>query len=562
MLEQGRQLHMEGRLGEAAAIYQKILSQDPKNPEALHLLGVTFLQNRDFPEAIRLIRESISLGGENADTLNNLGQALYGAGDLSGALECYRRALDANPLNTDVLNNLGLTLHDLDRLEEAREAYEKALAQPGQWPDILHNYGVLMQAMGDFDKTEESYLEALRLEPRMEHTHLSLGSLFNELGNKDAAIRAFQAAVELNPFYLEAHEALKLLHWDMGHRGRMDDSYRRAAELLPQSSEIQCNLGKALRVSNKLDEAEEALGRAIELDPGNAGAHNELACVLAKHKKFDEAIAEHLEAIRLDGQNPFFHEDWGKTLSIAGDFGQAVGVFQKGHELHPRRSSILGAMTIAMNETGNNRVTEIVDNEKFVTTRFLDVPDGFDDLDAFNEALHAELEAMHSERPEPPGQTMRGGTQIPGSLFVSPTGLTAVLKEQLSKALSEYIASLEEDPDHPFLRFINPDFLFTGAWSTILHGSGYDGSHIHNEGWISGVYYIKIPDLPEEKWQAGEGCIQFGEPPPAFVSERNKAQRVVRPVPGMAVFFPSYYWHGVQTYEMDAVRHSMAFDAI
>ena len=88
---------MEGRLGEAAAIYKKILSKDPRNAEALHLLGVTSLQNEDFPQAIRLIRDSIAIAGENPDYLNNLGQALYGAGDLSGALGCYRRALKGNP---------------------------------------------------------------------------------------------------------------------------------------------------------------------------------------------------------------------------------------------------------------------------------------------------------------------------------------------------------------------------------------------------------------------------------------------------------------------------------
>ena len=110
MLEQGRQLHREGRLGEAAAVYQKILGKDPRNADALHLLGVLSLQNGDFPQAIRRIRDAIAIAGENPDYLNNLGQALYGAGDLSGALESYRRALKGNPRHPDVLNNLGITL--------------------------------------------------------------------------------------------------------------------------------------------------------------------------------------------------------------------------------------------------------------------------------------------------------------------------------------------------------------------------------------------------------------------------------------------------------------------
>ncbi len=47
-----------------------------------------------------------------------------------------------------------------------------------------------------------------------------------------------------------------------------------------------------------------------------------------------------------------------------------------------------------------------------------------------------------------------------------------------------------------------------------------------------------------------------------LVSERNKAQHLIRPIPGMAVFFPSYYWHGVRPYEKEAIRHSVSFDVI
>ena len=117
------------------------------------------------------------------------------------------------------------------------------------------------------------------------------------------------------------------------------------------------------------------------------------------------------------------------------------------------------------------------------------------------------------------------------------------------------------DISHPFLRFKNADFRYTGAWSTILYGSGYDMSHIH-EAWISGVYYIKTPDMPEESWNSGQGCIQFGEPPTRFVSSNNKTRRLIKPEEGLAVFFPSYYWHGVRPFQSEGLRHAIAFDII
>jgi tetratricopeptide (TPR) repeat protein len=416
--------------------------------------------------------------------------------------------------------------------------------------------------MGELDQAQQAYNSALRLEPRMAPTLLSLGSVFNELGKKEAAINFYQKATISNPLYVDAHEALKLLYWDLGQKENQDDSYFHACEIIPQSSEAHSNLGKALNFSMRLDDAEKALNRALALDPKNAEAHSQLGINYMKRKKFDDAILQHREAIRLDEQNPFYQEELGNNLSLKGEFAEAVKIFEQAHNLHPRRSSILGSLTIAMKETKDTRISEYLDIDEYVTTRFLEVPDGFDNMGAFNEALHAELEIKHTDHPEPPGQTMKGGTQIPDSLFTNPKGLVAVLKNKIYKALSEYIDSLKADPDHPFLKYLNPDFRFTGAWSTILHGNGYDGSHIHNEGWISGVYYIKVPDLPNDRWESGEGCIQFGEPPPIFVTERNKAHRLIRPIPGMAVFFPSYYWHGVKTYYKNEIRHSMSFDIL
>ena len=157
---------------------------------------------------------------------------------------------------------------------------------------------------------------------------------------------------------------------------------------------------------------------------------------------------------------------------------------------------------------------------------------------------------------------MRGGTQNPNNLFKGAKGLTAIVKEQLTRSLKEYIKTLEFDESHPFLRFINLNFRYTGAWSTILYDSGYDMSHIHNEGWISGVYYIKVPKFPDEIWDLGEGCIQFGEPPTQFISSKNQAQRIIKPEEGLAVFFPSYYWHGVRPFKRKGLRHAIAFDII
>ena len=157
---------------------------------------------------------------------------------------------------------------------------------------------------------------------------------------------------------------------------------------------------------------------------------------------------------------------------------------------------------------------------------------------------------------------MRGGSQTSNNLFQNPTGLVSVLKEQISKVIEQFIDDLEPHSGAPFLRFINRDFIFTGVWSTIIQESGYDRSHVHNEGWMSGAYYVKVPDFDDAQLNEHDGCIQFGEPNTLYASERNATRRIIPPRVGTVVLFPSYYWHGVQKFDRNGVRHSVSYDLI
>ena len=258
--------------------------------------------------------------------------------------------------------------------------------------------------------------------------------------------------------------------------------------------------------------------------------------------------------------NALFREEFGASLILAGKYAEAARELRTGHALNPRRSSILGFLTIALNELEDPAVRELVDYKRFVRVARIDVPDGYDSLEAFNADLHAELEEQHHNPYHPMDQTMRGGTQTPNNLFQNPTGLVRVLKEQITRVIGKFIDDLAPDPRHPFLRFINRDFVFTGVWSTILRESGFDYSHLHNEGWMSGTYYAKVPDFDEDQMNEHEGCIQFGEPNSMYASKRNSTRRIISPEVGNVVLFPSYYWHGVRPFGRNGVRHSISYD--
>lgn len=561
-LNRAVRLHRAGNLDAANAIYGRILDAIPNHPDALNLSGVIAHQSGNQETAIQLIERAISVNDADASYYNNLGEARRAFGQNSLAIDAFENALRISPGDVAAHNNLGLALQGLQRYEEARAAYKRALKFAPSDVEVWLNLGNLHREFCHLEESVDAFRKAIGILPAVAAGHGSLGVTLYEAGDSDAAVASLLRAVELDPLYLEAHENLKKIRWFKGEHDQVNDSFRAACERLPDSGRAFTNLGEALLVSHEYVEAEKALLRATQLQPDVGDAFHALGQTYRYLDRLEQALAVHEKAVVLAPGNALFREEFGATLILAGGYDRAVSELRAGHELHPRRSSILAYLTIALNELGDPSVRELVDYEKFVRVARIDVPEGYDSLDAFNADLHNELAEQFHNPYHPMDQTMRGGTQTPNNLFQHPTGLVRVLKEQITKAVLGFIDDLESTPEHPFLRFINRDFVFTGVWSTIIKEKGFDRSHVHNEGWMSGTYYAKIPEFDETQARENDGCIQFGEPNRMYASERNASQRIIPPQVGTVVLFPSYYWHGVRAFDRNGVRHSVSYDLI
>src|SRR3974377_1128789 len=140
-LQQGIALHQQGRLAEAAKLYEEVLRYAPANFDALHLLGVIAFQTRRTQGAVELITKAIELNPHIATAHNNLGiatahnnlgNALSALKRQEQALASYDKAISLKPDYAEAHSNRGNALSDLKRLEEAIVSYDKALVrQPG-----------------------------------------------------------------------------------------------------------------------------------------------------------------------------------------------------------------------------------------------------------------------------------------------------------------------------------------------------------------------------------------------------------------------------------------------
>ena len=87
--------------------------------------------------------------------------------------------------------------------------------------------------------------------------------------------------------------------------------------------------------------------------------------------------------------------------------------------------------------------------------------------------------------------------------------------------------------------------------------NGYQDSHIHPDGWLSGVVYLKTIESPDPDEGAIEvGLHGYGLP----ILDNQYPRKTYRPKKGDIILFPSSLFHRTIPFTTDAERCVIAFD--
>ena len=152
----------QGDLDGAIAQLKGMLEKDPKDTNALYLIGMAYIKKQMFPEATDAFLQVAEMAPKFAAAFHQLGVCYQQQDQPEKALEYYRKTIDLDPSNTDAFYNSGLILFKLTRIDEALDLFEKALAQKPDDPAFLEMAGRCYINKADFTKAIE-YLEKAKI---------------------------------------------------------------------------------------------------------------------------------------------------------------------------------------------------------------------------------------------------------------------------------------------------------------------------------------------------------------------------------------------------------------
>jgi Flp pilus assembly protein TadD len=170
---QGR--HQQGDLDEAARVYRAVLQRNPREPNAVRLLGVIALQRGDTDEAERLLSKAVKLSPRSADARYFLGRVFHARKRFDWARFELRACLDIEPDHESALIALATVTCEMGEPEAALPLLQRAIAQNSASLDAWYNHGQALFALQRYDEAFESYGRALAIRPDFAEAHLNRG---------------------------------------------------------------------------------------------------------------------------------------------------------------------------------------------------------------------------------------------------------------------------------------------------------------------------------------------------------------------------------------------------
>lgn len=283
--------------------------------------------------------------------------------------------------------------------------------------------------------------------------------------------------------------------------------------------------GKCETRLGKPDLALQTLRQALALDPHNKDACKRIAAIEVAEGRSDQVLALTEELL-----------------------AQGVG--------HAR---VFGAQVLAHASAGDFDAARKAEGfDQLHQRQTLSPPPGWESIAAFNTALAEELLAHPDTRYERYGSASNFTWRIENPSRAD-TPLFNLLVSQIKGAIDGHIAGVQLS-GHPWAAF-RPDPARLRIWCVITEGTGHETWHVHQFGWLSGVYYVSVPE-GIARGDDRKGCLSFGLPDDILgeALTASYGERMVRPADGLLLTFPSHVYHRTYPHEGEGKRICVAFD--
>jgi tetratricopeptide (TPR) repeat protein len=448
------------------------------------------------------------------------------------------------------LEHHALTLEREQRFEEAGEKFDAALKLNPASQSCAEGRARVAIALRE-DSAPEHCARALAFHDSNPERQLRMiETAAAELGS--AAIPLFEEYLARHPTDPAAHEMLAEVRaeWDDDEGDSFAESYIAALREYPANKSLLMSYWNTLARARHLEVALESMEANRPLFEGDRDFAL-LEVNLASHGGFIDRAGKLLD--RLD-DGPAAQLARGRHRLQTGQPETAAKILEAVVQAEPDNLSAWALLELAWRILGDPRHQWLAGQEGLYDTTPLALTSS--ELDQIATALRT----LHRSRAQPIGQSLRGGTQTPGQLFLRPDVEIMLLTDALTAAIRQFVGALPAgDPHHPLLKHRSTGMAFGPSWSVRFTDGGHHAAHFHPNGILSSACYISVPAAVADANDKA-GWLEIGRPPPELGIDLPPLA-TFEPIRGRLVLFPSFIFHGTRPFS-GGERMSVAFDLV
>ena len=503
-----------------------------------------------------------SIRADTASTALADAATAHQRGDFTTARRLYRKALKLQPHNWKALRLAGLAAHALGKSDEALQHLAAAVRRaPADDTGALEDLALVHLQRAEQEAAEALLRRALSIDPASLTALTRLGAALVTSGQAVEAAEVFRRARAIDA-------ADPQIGYSLAHALLESHAYEPAVTVCDEVLAAHANDAQTLTVKGvallqleRPADAREALARAVARAPAEVSAWMHLGRTELELGAHPAAIEAFREAATRAPDAPMLHSQLANAYAASGEPDRAVQVCDAYLARHPADSGLRVVKILALRDAGRAAEADALAGlDTLIQATTIEPPPAYPTLEAFNAELrevvlaHPDLARTHTNR------ATRHGVQTGSLMFKPPPALRAffgVIDREVRAAKSRL--GSHGLGQHPWLAHA-PARWRLNAWAVVLDTRGHQLSHVHPEAWMSGCYYVALPDEGMGPAHGQAGWIEFGHPSEQLFHAAPGPVVAVEPRPGRLVLFPSYTFHRTIPFTGTGRRICIAFD--
>ena len=345
----------EERVVAAIAEARAAVEEDPQSADTWGHFGAVLDAHTYLPEAIQSYRRARALAPDEFRWIYHLAVTLdREAPDSDEILELFRGAATIEPRYPPVHYRLGAVLYREGRHEEAQLAFREALELDPDLALALRHLGQSLLATGNVEAALVELERSVAINPADSSAHSVRARAYSRLGRAEEARIAASLARKTTPepnlpdpvrLEVSALGVSAFLAYKRGQIALENGRVEEAIDLFEIKDEVNPSasnhyfLGLAYRRADRPDDAAAQFQKALAL-ADDADAHWQLGELLIAVGQPTPGLDHLRQAVVAGADDAELLHAVGASLAREGEFGEAIGTFERSVAIEPHNASL------------------------------------------------------------------------------------------------------------------------------------------------------------------------------------------------------------------------------